>query len=59
MSKRDDGQEILNGIQEMKASKLVNSICAAFVQDAFTEKGDPRHMKLSQPPLAGSVGVSL
>jgi len=59
MPKRDVGQEILNGIQEVKASKLVNSICAAFVQDAFTEKRDPRHIKLSQPPFAGLAGISL
>jgi antitoxin HigA-1 len=28
MSRRDVGQESLNGIQEVKASKVVNSICA-------------------------------
>ena len=60
MSKRDIGQEILEGIREVKAYKTGKK---ALRTHKFTEPAPPQviraKLKLSQSAFAGLMGVSL
>ena len=60
MSKRDIGQEILNGIREVKAFKAGNK---ALRVHTLKEPAPPQiiraKLKLSQSAFAGMMGVSL
>ena len=60
MSKRDIGQEILDGIREVKAYKAGKK---ALHTHTFTEPAPPQiiraKLKLSQSAFAGLMGVSL
>ena len=60
MSKRDIGQEILDGIREIKAHKASEKVLRTHT---FTEPAPPQviraKLKLSQSAFAGLMGVSL
>ncbi|MBE7535488.1 MAG: helix-turn-helix domain-containing protein [Anaerolineales bacterium] len=60
MSKRDIGQEILNGIREVKAYKAGNKALRVHI---LKEPAPPKiiraKLKLSQSAFAGMMGVSL
>jgi len=60
MSKRDIGQEILDGIQDIKAYEAGEKVLRTHT---FTEPAPPQviraKLKLSQSAFAGLMGVSL
>ncbi len=60
MSKRDIGQEILEGIHEIRAHKAGKTVLRTHT---FTEPAPPQviraKLKLSQSAFAGLMGVSL
>ncbi len=60
MSKRDIGQEILEGLQEIKAYKAGKiSLKTRELKNSATPKDIRTQMKLSQSAFAGLIGVSL
>ncbi len=60
MSKRDIGQEILEGLQEIKAYKAGKiSLKTRELKNPATPKDIRTQMKLSQSAFAGLIGVSL
>lgn len=60
MAKRDIGQEILDGIREVKAYKAgKKSLCVHSLKEPSPPKVIRARLKLSQSAFAGLMGVSL
>jgi putative transcriptional regulator len=60
MSKRDIGQEILEGIREIKAHKAgKKTLCTGILKEPAPPQVIRKRLKLSQAAFAGLMGVSL